>query len=432
MLIKKSFLLTITLSCSFSFNLENILNKALINNYKIKSYNHKIKAQDYYIKQTKSALYPSINLYSSLNYERYTEDYPNYKYSIPVKDKSKIYGISIKQVIFDKSIFPNVKNAYLKKEITHIEKESFILNLSQKVLSTYFTVLINKENLTYKKLKKENYLKILKEIEEKYKYNFATKTDVIQAKSNYASAINEYIKAKVSYENSIENLKILLLTTKPLNINGKIKDNIDDIIKNSIIITDKEKILNNPSLKEDKIYIKIAKNNINNNKAGNYPTVYLNSNYYNEIHNKTTSDKNHFKVSLNLNWNIYSGGKTENSIKEAKELLLSAINDFNYKKTTLQLDFNENWTNLQNNLEILKSDKEKIQKTKEYLLRAEESLKYKTISLTDFYIAQNNYYQSLIDFNNDKLNTIIYYIRLLADINEIKEKIKILDSFITN
>lgn len=429
MLIKNFIFILIFFSFSLSYDLNDLLNQALKNNYKIKSYNYNITSKKYDIKRAKSKYYPSLNIYSSVTYEHYKEKYPQ-GYERNLHDTSTTYGINLKQILFDKSIYPNIENSKFQKEATILEKNIFISNLYQNILYTYFQILTSKENLYYEKLKKENYLNILKEITAKYKYNFATKTDVVQAKSNYVSSINEYLKSKISYENYLTNLKILLLTTKPIKINGRLKNNIGDIIKNSINIEDKTKIIHNPSLKESKLYINIAKNNINNNKANYYPTVYASADLYQTNSKESISDEKHVKVSINLNWNLYAGGDTKNSVESAKALYLAAINDFNYKKINLELDFNENWTNLKNNLEILQSDKEKINKTKEYLLRAQESLKYKTISLTDYYLAQNNYYQSLIEFNNDKLNTISYYIKLLGDINEIEGKIKILNSFI--
>lgn len=429
MQIKNITLLFCFFSFSFSYDLNNLLNTALKSNYKIKSYIHNINSKNYDIKKAKSKYLPSLNLYSYATYEHYKEKYPN-GYETTLHDKTITYGINIKQILFDKSIFPNIKNSEYQKDVTKLEKKIFISNLEENILSNYFQILTSKENLYYKKLKKENYLKILQEIQAKYKYSFATKTDVIQAKSNYVSAINEYLKAKVSYENYITNLKLLLLTIKPIKIEGKINNNIATIIKNSIFLKDKNKISNNPSLKESQLYIKIAKNTINANRANYYPNISVNSDFYQTNSENSISDKDHFKISLNLNWNLYAGGETKNNVESTKELYLAAINDFNYQKITLELNFNENWTNLQNNLELLKSDKEKINKAKEYLLRAQESLKYKTISLTDYYLAQNDYYQALINYNNDKLITISYYLKILQDINEIEKKINILNSFI--
>jgi outer membrane protein TolC len=187
MLIKKlsSF---IFLSFIYAENLNEIVDIALKNNYKLKSYYYTINSKEYVIKQAKDDYLPSISIYSSLTREKYKEKYPLRTYK--TNDRIIEYGINIKQTIFNTKIFSNIKDAKLKKQLTILEKNAFLNNLYQNVLISYFEVITNKQNLKYYEIKKENYEKILENILEKAKYNYATKTDVSQAKSNYSIAVS--------------------------------------------------------------------------------------------------------------------------------------------------------------------------------------------------------------------------------------------------
>lgn len=422
MLIKKLYPF-IFLSFVYGENLNEIINIAIKNNYKLKSYQYNINAKEYVIKQAKDDYMPSVSFYSSFTREKYKEKYPTKTYK--TNDKIIEYGININQTIFDAKIFSRIKDSKLRKKLTILEKDSFLLNLYQNVLITYFEVITNKKNLEYYKLKKENYKKILENILEKAKFNYATKTDLSQAKSNYSIAINDYIKAKSKYQNSIKKLKLLLLTNKKINVNGYIKDNIDEILKTFILSYEeyKKRLNNNPSLKSALLYMKIAKNEINSRKYNKYPTLNMSFGYSNQNTKDTAPIKHEYKFNITLNMNLFNK-KINDSILEAKELYFAASNDYEYRKNSLEMDFNKNWDNLQNTLEIVKSDKEKINETKEYLLRAKESYKYKLITLSDYYKAENDYFEALINFQNDKLNLVYYYITLLGQINELKEKIE--------
>ena len=410
-------------------SLDEILNTAIKNNYKLKSYDYNINAKKYVIKQAKDEYLPNISLYSSYTKEKYKEKYQNITYK--VNDRIFSYGINIEQTIFNAQIFKLIKDAKLKKEVTVMEREKFLLNLYQNVITTYFEVIANKTSLYYYKIKKENYKKILENILAKAKYKYATNTDVSQAKSNYSIAVNEYIKAISNYENSIRKLKLLLLTNKDIQINSSIKNNVDNIIKSLLKKYSfyKNALKNNPILKSALLYTKIAKNEINKRKTNKYPTITLDARYENENTKNTTPTKDHYSITLNFNLNLYNK-KINDNILEAKELYLASLNDYKYQKNSLEIELNKNWDNLQNTLEIVKSDKEKIIQTKEYFLKAKESFKYKLISLTDYYTAENDYFNALINFENDKLNLIYYYINILSESNELKEKVKDLKLFL--
>lgn len=426
--------LIIMLIYSFSFgeNLEDLVNIAMENSYKLKNYEHIIISKKYVIEQAKDAYFPSLSLFSSASKDKYDQVYPFRTYNIDAQDIK--YGAEIKQNIFNAKIFSAIKDAKLKEEVVKFEKDSFTLELYQDVIIAYFELLRDKENLNYYTLRKESFKKVLENIEEKAKYKYSTATDLSQAQSNYSIAENDYIKAKLRYENSVKKLQILLNTSDiSFDVNKKISNNLDEIIKTLVLPYEsyKSKLENNPTIKSATLYTKIAKNEIDNRKYERYPTLTLNATYYDtDSQDDSTYEKNRFRTTLNLNIDLYKGGAISDRISEAQELYIAAKYDYEDKKHLLELDFNKNWDNLQSSLKIVNSDKDNIAKTSEYLKKAEESFKYKLISLSDYYTAQNDYFQSLINLKNDNLNLIYYYISLLAKTSELKEKVKELESFI--
>ncbi len=426
----KKLLPLLIFSLAYSQDLENVLNTAIKNNYKIKSYEHTIKSKEYAIKKAKDQLYPSVSVYASFTREKYEEEYPYATYK--TNDKITTYGISLKQNIYNPKIFAQIKDAKLKKKIAFLDKEAFTLNLYQNVLNTYFEIITNKQCLIFYKKRKENYKKILQDIEERVKYKYATITDLTQAKSNYYISVNDYIRAKAQYENSIKKLQLLLLTQKTINIPYITKDNIDELIKKMMLPYEKYKKMlnNNPTVKQAKIYVEISKNQIKANKYNLYPNITLNAGYSNSNSTDSVPKKHDYKASINFNLNLYNGGAIRDSISEAKQLYLSAINDYEYQKNSLELDLNKNWGNLLNYLEIVKSDKQKIIQTKDYLQKAKESYKYKLITLSDYYKAENDYFQALINFEKDKFNLLYYYTAILSETGLIKKEIKKFNYFL--
>lgn len=425
--------LLIILLCSVAFgqNIEDIVNIAVKNSYKLKSYKHTITSKKYVLKEAKDAYYPSASLFASISKQRYDQVYPSKNYK--VNSQNIKYGVDVKQNLYNAKIFASIKDAKLRRRVTQLEKESYLLNQYRDVIAAYFEVLVNRENLKYYRLRKDSFQNILKNIKEQVKYKYLTGIDLSQAQSNYSIAKNDYIKTKFGYKNSIRKLQILVNSNQSFHFNGKISDALDKKIKHllSSYKSYKTKLKDNPTIKSAALYTKIARNEINNRKYDRYPTLTLDGTYSN-THARHTSiyEKNNFRVSLNLNMKLYEGGAINDKISEAKELYIASQFDYRSKKRSLELDFNKNWDNLQTSLEVVKSDKQNIVKTKDYLRKAKKSFEYKLIALSDYYRAQNNYYQSLISFENDKLNLIYYYISLLSETGELKKRVREMRSFI--
>ncbi|NPA55147.1 MAG: TolC family protein [Epsilonproteobacteria bacterium] len=402
-------------SSLFATSLFDTANLAINNSYKLKSYSHQVKAQQYRYYQAKDNYLPSLNANFSYSKDKYHYDYPTT--TVNYDSKVKSYSIELKQTLFNPSIFALIDENKLKIKYTALQKDAYQQKLLNDTINTYIDALSFKNTADIYSDKITNYQSMYNTINKKYQVHFATKTDLIEAQTKLISAKNDYMHTILNYQNALKKLKLLTHTNIELPhiiINNTITD-----------IPIKSDISNNPNVRLAHLNIKISKHELNKRKYGKYPTLNFQASYSNSDSSDSITKKDEYMLSLNLNVPLYNA-TTNDYQNEAKELYLSSKTDYEDTLNSTQIDERKTIYIIKQYLEILKKDKEVIKSTKLFLKKQEVSYNNKLISLSDLYSAKNDYFSALIQFFQDKANLLKNYIDLLyiqgkLDLSTIKQ-----------
>ena len=356
-----SVILTITFE-SKALSLDEVINLAKEQTTDVKLSKEDIKQVEAKIRQVKGELFPHLGLSASFN--RYD---PNYITNFSLKNKYNA-AVFVKQPIFDKSIFESLKiakqNLALKKAILEKVQQEVVYT----ALEIYEDTLEKKEIFQLQKDSLEYWEKNLILAEEKYKTGFISRYDYTRTKAQCETAKANLIAAKTEFKNSIYQLVYFLKLNQIPNIN-------EPLVLLNLGLPKQEKIKNSPQLKVLQLQRKISLAEGNFYTADLYPK--LNARFSYELYN--TKDfpslaevvRKGYVITLNLNWNIYDGGKS--LAKKVESKINAAKYYIQYKDKLYYLK-----TEYKKQVETLKFLKKQLTALNLNLQAAEEAMKLAT------------------------------------------------------
>jgi outer membrane protein len=213
----------------------------------------------------------------------------------------------------------------------------------------------------------------LKDVKSMYEQGLATNNQVLQvqvqlsnSRLNQIEAENNVRLSKVNLNNTIE----LPLETDII-ISSKIEKTsfTESDLKNLI---DKA-LTNRPELQSMEYKVKASQSGVTIANSSWYPQVVFNANYYyNRPNSRIMPAKDEFKdtwdVSLGLSWDIWTWGKNNDKVNEAKATLSQAEDGLSLLQNGVRLEVTSNY------LSLLKARKS-IEVTEEGVTQAEENYK---------------------------------------------------------
>ena len=335
------------------------------------------------------------------------------------------FGVSINQLIFNGSYFVGLSAAKAYRELATRTTQQSRIQTVEKVTKAFYTVLINEERLG---LFDENVARLdslLRDTEQLYENGFAEKIDVSRVQVSLNNLEIERKKFKNLSELSRELLKFQMNypMDRQINIAGNVRDLNTDWA--DLELSDTEFDYANRveySLMETRE--RLMELDVKNNKAKYLPTIsaFANFGYFTQspdiggLFSTQTQgipetplvgpDKWYgygiFGVSLNLP--IFEGLSKSYQTQKAKINLMKVRNDFEYLKTSIQLQVNQARISLTNSLSSLEGQRENValaeevaQVTKIKYLSGMGSNFEVTEAETALKEAQTNYYNALYD-----------------------------------
>ncbi len=357
------------LNKSFGDNIDDLLNRAIESDFKLKALQYQKKAKEYQVEQSISKYKPQLNFTSYLGWQEYKPYYGN-----KTQQTLQYYYLSLKQPIYRPEVLSQIKISKIYKDISKIKVEQEKQYIKYLFFNTLFDYLYAKRKVEILKEIRDLYKQRLSYIYKLFQYQRATKEELNLAENSYQEA---YIRLKEG-EAELNNFKkavVLLLglenDTEILeNINQKIQLNTN--INSEILVKDynwwASKIENNFEIKEAKKNLEIAKREIKKRKYQRYPKIDLELSYRYSSTSAVSVASDDKRIALIIDFPIYQGGYISSLVLEAKELEKAAIMDYkNIKK--------QNELNLKDNFFVLKKSSEKIKNLKKQLLILDKLLK---------------------------------------------------------
>ncbi|MCG2608570.1 TolC family outer membrane protein [Acinetobacter sp. SM34] len=315
-----------------------------------------------------------------------------------------------------------VKTSVSLSEITlQLQCQEHILNVSE----SYFNVL-RQQSLTVANLQEEKTLfEQLNVMNAKLKEGLVAKSDVSEANAQYQSARANRIATHVQLVLAQEQLAQLI---------GPYQENLavlrDDFQFQKPYPTDLDAwtalaLSQNLSVQQARIQQHYAEDQKRVEKAALYPQIEAVGTYgyaKQSPQNVVSSDGQFDQVGVEMNWKVYTGGRTQKSIQKAA---------VNVKKSESQLDamIRKANTDVKKSYMQVETDQAKLQARKaamdssEVVSRASQAQYREGLkTMVDVLLAQRNAFSAKQDYLNAKYDYLINVLRLKASVGKLTEK----------
>lgn len=304
------------------------------------------------------------------------------------------YGLSINQPIFQINVWSKLSQAKdtVKKAFANLAdaKQTLLLRVSKQ----YFNVLKTQDNLNFAKAAQKAFAKQLEQASQRYKVGLIAITDVLNAQAAHDNSYAQVIAAENELANARELLRVIvgkniinLAPLKPIiNFTPPIPANTKKWVQLAY-----EK---NWALQAARYDLAIAKKQIQENRAANYPTVALTSNVHRGKNysasptslNKST-DRN---VGIVLNMPLFSGGSVISKTRQASYRYEAAKDTYQGKSRTTESDTRQAYNGVVTQLSQIKALKQAVISNKSALKATQAAYDAGTRTIVDVLNAQSS------------------------------------------
>ncbi|CAB1219346.1 TolC family outer membrane protein [Acinetobacter bouvetii] len=338
---------------------------------------------------------------------------------------TKQIAMTARQPIFRWDAWEGLKQVKTSLDLSEInlqlQRQEHILNVSE----TYFNVL-RQQSLTAANLQEEQaLLQQLNVMQAKLREGLVAKSDVSEANAQYESARANRISTHVQLVLAQEQLAQLI---------GPYRENLavlrDDFQFQKPYPADLDAwtalaLSQNLSIQQARIQQHYAEDQKRVEKAALYPQIEAVGTYgYSKQSPKNviSSDGQFDQIGIEMNWNVYTGGRTKKSIQKAA---------VNVKKTEVQLDaaIRKANTDVKKSYLQVETDQAKLQARKAAMdssrivsqaskAQYQEGLK----TMVDVLLAQRNAFSAKQDYLNAQYDYLINVLRLKAAVGKLTEQ----------
>ena len=282
-----------------------------------------------------------------------------------VFDKTLNAGLNLNWTLFDgfkiQASYARLKELERQGEtLTRIAIEDFIANLTAEYYN-YIQQQIRLKNFRYAMSLSKERLRI---VEERYIVGNFSRLDLQQARVDYNADRAQYMKQQESVKASLISLNELMANenmTQPVVVN----DSIIDL--NTLLSFDElwqSTLANNASLLKSEQNKKLASLEMKAVKSRNFPYLKVNAGYgytlnkY-EISANSRRDNLGFNFGVTMGFNLFDGNRRR-EIKNARIAIANAQLQQDDMRQTLNADLSNLWQAYQNNIEMLKLERENL------------------------------------------------------------------------
>lgn len=282
-----------------------------------------------------------------------------------VFDKTLNAGLNLNWTLFDgfkiQASYARLKELERQGEtLTRIAIEDFIANLTAEYYN-YIQQQIRLKNFRYAMSLSKERLRI---VEERYIVGNFSRLDLQQARVDYNADRAQYMKQQESVKASLISLNELMANedmTQPVVVN----DSVIDL--NTLLSFDElwqSTLANNASLLKSEQNKKLASLEMKAVKSRNFPYLKVNAGYgytlnkY-EISANSRRDNLGFNFGVTMGFNLFDGNRRR-EIKNARIAIANAQLQQDDMRQTLNADLSNLWQAYQNNIEMLKLERENL------------------------------------------------------------------------
>ena len=391
----------------YQFTLEDCLRFAFANSYDRKSMELSTESQQVSYEQSKQQRLPSVNASASESYA-HNSNGGNFSGNVGVDASVVIYqGGNINKTI---------EQNRLNLERSDMQLQQYDNQLSVQILQTFLTAISNNELLEYQEVMLNSSRAQMKQGQERYKVGSILESDMLLLEAQYISDSTNVIETRISRDNSIMSLKVLL-SMDPLDNLQIIQPNTDNLDGLSTSLPTEEEALEMaleayPSLKLSEYDILLAENNISMAKTGYKPSISAGvgiGTNHRDFDNLGQQFSDNFNQSarISLNIPIYSRGQNKASVKRSEIALAQAHLDYEQTQLDVRQTVSLAYRNVISAYNTFKASEMKENAYSKSYNAYEVQFQYGKITAVELLQQQNNYLNALNTFIRNKYSLVL-------------------------
>lgn len=394
-------------SKNYQFTLEDCLRFAFANSYDRKSMELSAESQQVTYEQSKQSRLPSVNASAS---ETYSNNKNGSNYSGNV-------GVGASVVIYQGgNINKSIKQNRLNMERSEMQLQQYDNQLSVQILQAFLSALSNNELLEYQEVMLNSSRAQMKQGQERYKVGSILESDMLLLEAQYISDSTNVIETRISRDNSIMSLKVLL-SMDPLDNLQIIQPNTDNLDDMTASLPSEEAAIDMaleayPSLKLSQYDILLAENNISMAKTGYMPSLNANANVgtgHTDFDNvgQQFDDRFNQSIGISLSIPIYSRGQNRANVKRSKIALEQAQLDYEQTQLDVRQTVSLAYRNVISSYNTFKASEMKENAYSKSYNAYEVQFNCGKITAVELLQQQNNYLNVLNTFIRNKYTLLL-------------------------
>lgn len=405
-------------------SLSDAIKSALQNKAEAKKAALQIQKAEYKITEAKAGALPHVNIGGNLTYNPIIQesvlDFGGQRMVVKMGQPwNSNIAATVNQALFDQKVFIGLKAAKSTREFYVLNATLTNEQIISNVATSYYNVFVQEENLRTLDASYDNTEKVRNIIKSLVDNGLAKQIDLDRTNVQLTNIASN----KQRVENGVELAKNALKFYMGVPIDTDIELQEENIDPKPELLVSIANIDNRSEIKVLEKQKELLQFNKKATEAALYPTIGLQGQYgwygvgskfplTNGINNGVNwSD--FASIGLNLNIPIFSGGATKSRIQQAEIDILDIQQDIENTKLSLDLDYKNAVTNIENAIINLNNMKDNVALAEKVQKNTQSNYQYGLANLTELLDADNaltqakqNYANSLLDYKQAEIQLI--------------------------
>ena len=363
--------------------------------------------------QSIAALLPNINASADTedNHSQVTNS--GFRPNADEKYNSNGYSITLTQPLYHHDLWVALRQADSTTLRAEADYQSARQDLIIRVSQAYFDVLAAIDDLSFARAEREATGRQLDDAKQRFDVGLVAITDVYEAQARYDLTVAQVITAENNLANAREALQ---------EITGQYHDNLKVLIKNVPLLTPDPNKIDDWVTEADEKNLQlvsarrtgdIAKEEINRQRAGHYPTLDLVAQRNHSVSNSrfgSTSDLD--SIGLQLQVPIFAGGGVLSRTREARYRFQAATETLEQTRRSVIRQTRNAYLGVLAGISRVKALKQAVLSNQKALESSQAGLEVGTRTIVDVLLAQRELFRARADYARSRYDYILNTLKL--------------------
>jgi outer membrane protein len=327
------------------------------------------------------------------------------------------YSLSLSVPVYRKDRLIQLSQADAQIRQTEFTYETSRLALMEQVTTRYFDVLAGNDNVEFARSAKAAYQRQLDQAKQRFDVGLIAITDVQEAQSGYDLAVADELQALNNLENAREALRevtgaypnVLSVLNQDVALISPDPSNVDQWTETAL--------KQNPQVLAAQASLEVAKQEIEKQRAANYPSVDLVAGhaYTNTLRgdvNPLSPSGTDNNIGLQLSVPLYTGGLIQSKIREAQQRYTQSLENLEKTRRTVQLQAHNAYANVLSNISRVKALKQALTSTKTALEATQTGFEVGTRTSVDVLNVQRDVLKAESNYSRARYDYVLNTLRL--------------------